>query len=291
MEIALEKLTSSQFFGIIGAHSEFGCRGNIHSYLRNAIDSRKVMPEVNWEAEHLRGTAFYSVGKAPADIYQLWERVRRQQPDQTQNRIAEGMQTAVGDFGGHQIQCDLRPDRVDWIWHPAFPQPPAVPARLISIGPFESRLSYFRDLCDEWLKQSSDITRIAFGAALVIESGSLFEANQQLNMFLPSVDVDAGQVADFLYQVNRRRPIELGAGGIANRLSKWSTLDGGTVDIAKDIDDVPQVHISGRAITKLELDINTAYINDSPTGGQDAVALFQWLVDLGSEITKKGDIT
>ena len=254
---------------------------------------RNKMSEISWATESLRATAFHNIGETPKDVTQLWELVRHRSPEQVSSRPAEGLHVAEGSFGdsGAKLQCSIRPDRVDWTLRPAPLPPTAPPGNLIMVGPFEARLPPFRDLCKTWLSVSPRITRLAFGAVLLIETTSLHEAHEQLDALLPSVSLATEDVSDFFYQINRRKTLSSAPGGLVNRLGKWSTIQGGSVQFSLGGNAVPQVSQSmDHFACRLELDINTASVPANPLSGGEAIELFSELVDLGKEMAEKGDI-
>ena len=252
------------------------------------------MPEeVKWEVESLRATAFHQVGGSPHNIDQLWNLVMHRRPDQIVSRPGEGLQVAEGSFGGSdkQLQCTIRPERVDWVLQAA-PLPPNQPREgLATAGSLEGVLIPFRDLSVEWLKRSPAVTRLAFGAVLLAEVDDLRDANVMLDTLLPAVNLDPENASDFLYRVNRRRLMASSPGMSANRISTWSVAQSGTVGFVIAGNSPPQITSSaGRFSCRLDLDVNTVDMFPSPLGGAQAAELFNELVALGKEITEKGDI-
>jgi hypothetical protein len=151
-------------------------------------------------------------------------------------------------------------------------------------------LSSFQDLGTRWLERSSETTRLAFGAVLLYEVPSSYEANARLNALLPSVSFEPEGVSDFLFRINRRRALSSRKEGSANRLGTWSTVQVGSVGFAIAGDGPPQVtHRTGNFACRLELDINTAGIFETPLGGAEAVKVFCELVGLGTEIAEQGE--
>ena len=250
------------------------------------------MSEISWQTESLRVTAFYRVQDTPGDVNRLWGMVRHRQPDQVSSRPNEGIQVAQGRFGtsDRQLQCAIRPDRVDWVLRAAPPAPNTPPEGLLTIDTFAGVLPSFRDLGAEWLERSPAVTRLAFGAVLMFEVSNPFEANESLFALLPSVNFGSEDVSDFVLRINRRRSLSSVEGGLANRLSTWSVVQGGSVGVAVSGDGPPQLfQQSGHFACRLELDINTVSTFAVPLGGGEAVKVFRELVDLGREIAEQGD--
>ena len=250
------------------------------------------MPEIQWKAETLRATAFYNVGETPKDVNHLWRLITHREPLQVTSRSAESLHIAEGTFGsaGNQLQCTIRPERVDWV---LLPSPPLVqPIQgLITVGPLEVVLPPFQDLSARWLQMSSAINRLAFGAVLLVEVDDLPGANEILCTLLPSLNLDLEGVADFLYRVNRRRNLSSIPDNPVNRLSTWSVAQGGSVQLTMIGNVNPQVtRQDNRFACRLELDVNTVGMFPTPLGEAKAADLFNDLVNLGKEISEKGDI-
>ena len=218
------------------------------------------MSEVSWQVESLRATAFYNVADTPRDVNRLWELLMHRQPDQVSSRPNEGIQVAQGRFGGseRQLHCAIRPDRVDWVLRAAPLAQNRAPEGLLTIDILAGVLPSFRDLGTRWLERSSEITRLAFGAVLLFEVSNSNEANERLIALLPSVTLDSEGVSDFLLRINRRRHLSSGGGSLANRLSTWSTVQGGSVGVTVTGGGPPQfIHQTGHFACRLELDLNT----------------------------------
>ena len=250
------------------------------------------MSEIRWEAESLRATAFYNVGDAPEDVERLWDVLMHRRPDQVSSRPNEGIQVAEGSFGGSdkQLQCTIRPERVDWVVRAAPPDPSRPPEGLPTIGPLVATLPPFHDLGTRWLEGSSAIVRLAFGAILLVEADNQQDANKKLSVFLQSVTLDPEDVSDFLYRINRRRTLVSHNEIQVNRISTWTTAQGGSIGFAVAGDGLPQLtRQTGHFACRLELDINTASKLPIPLSGTEATGVFSELVALGTEIADEGD--
>ena len=214
------------------------------------------------------------------------------QADQVSSRPSERIQVAQGGFGGseRQLQCVIRPDRVDWVLRASPPAPNRAPEGLLTIDTLAGVLPSFRELGTRWLEGSSAIIRLAFGAMLLFEVSSPNEANERLVALLPSVTLDSGGVSDFLFRINRRTLLSSGGGRLANRLSTWSTVQGGSVGVTVSGDGPPQfIDQTGLFACRLELDVNTVGTFASPLSGVEAAEVFCELVGFGEEIAREGD--
>ena len=116
--------------------------------------------------------------------------------------------------------------------------------------------------------------------------------NRVVQGFLPDVKLDADGSCDFFYQINRRRKAAVIEGILINRLTKWSVIQGGGIGIAVHPNVEPRVLHSPEFFScRLELDMNTAGLPESPMPGPDVIELFDELVQLGEEIANQGDIS
>lgn len=250
------------------------------------------MSEVMWEVESLRATAFHEAGDTPADVTKLWELLIHRRPDQISLRPNEGVQVAEGPFGGRDkhLRCTIRPQRVDWVLQAAPPDPSRPPDGLPTVGPLVGALPAFKDLGTSWLEMSSAITRLAFGAVLLVGAANPQDAYEKLSTLLQSVTLEPEDVSDFLYRINRRRALSSYEGIQANRLSTWSIIQGGSIEFAVAADGPPQfTHLTDLFACKLELDMNTVGNFASPLSGADAAQVFDELVALGADIAEQGD--
>jgi hypothetical protein len=250
------------------------------------------MSEVRWEAESLRATAFYPAAETPSDVSRLWELLMHRRPDQLSSRPNEGIHVAEGSFGGSekQLQCTIRPERVDWVLRAVPPAPNRQLEGLPTVGTFAGVLPSFQELGTRWLERSSAITRVAFGAALLFEVSNLDEANERLSALLPSLTMDPEGVSDLLFRINRRRSLASRGGSLANRISTWSIVQGGSVGFAVPGDGPPQfTYQTGHFACKLDLDINTVGTFMPPLSEVETAEVFRELVVFGAEIAEQGN--
>ena len=250
------------------------------------------MSEVIWQAESLRATAFYTSGNAPSDIARLWQLLMHRQPDEVSSRPNERLQLARGPFGGseRQLQCAMRPERVDWVLAAVPPVQNRAPEGLPTIDSLTGVLPSFRDLAVRWLEISPAMSRLAFGGVLLLDVSSVSEANSTLASFLPSVSLDPDRVSDFLYRVNRRQALASREGVLANRLGTWSTIQVGSVGVSVSGDGSALLtQEAGHFACRLELDINTVAPSAFSFSGAEATAVFEELVALAVEISEQGD--
>ena len=197
----------------------------------------------------------------------------------------------MGVFEGKQLVLSGRQARVDWNLQAIAGLPSEPMQGLPTLGPLPDSLESFRKVAEKWLNVSPDITRLAFGAVLVIKVADLPSAYQELSQFLPNVSLDKTDSPDFLYQINRPRTSELREGLRINRLSKWSVTQTGTIAINIGPSAGPTLESgSPQSACRLELDINTSAESLTPIPQDKTQVLFKELIELGSEIADKGDI-
>ena len=145
----------------------------------------------------------------------------------------------------------------------------------------------------KWLEKSPPLNRLAFGAILLSPAESVPEAYRALDKLLPSVDIDPDRTRDLIYRINRRRSSRCGIEGLeVNRLSTWGAVTVSTVEVELSIEGSKKVRQSqtSQYACRLEIDINTALGFGGELDKAILPALFDELVDLGSEIITEGDI-
>jgi hypothetical protein len=251
-----------------------------------------VVETTEWRAESLRASAFYAANEAVSDAAQVWEVVMGRAPDRVSSRPREGIQTAEGSIQGDALVVSSQAGRIDLNIRPMPPAPNVRIDGFVTLGLFSEMLPRFLESTKEWLRESPLSTRLAFGAALLKETESISTGNEEINRLLPGVQIDAKGSSDFFYQINRRRRSLSTSGVLVNRLSKWSVMQGGSVDLVAGGGLGIQVS-SGREFygCRLELDVNTVGPRNHPIPKAKITDLFEELARLGKEIADKGDIS
>lgn len=256
------------------------------------VESEISTGQRDWQVESFRATTFHNDFSGNAqDVAELWERVAREKLEQVSSRPREGLILAEGPYDGNRLVFSGRPERIDWNLRPT-PPSPNVPAEVfVTMGPFLDLLQSLLKVGENWLIESPEITRLAFGSVLVMATVDLPAAHRELDTLLPKVELDPTGSSDFFYQINRPRQSTSNDPVGINRLSKWSVMQGGSLGLAVHGNAEPQFTLGrGYFACRLELDINTAGGLPSPIVGEEAIRLFKELVQLGKEITEKGDI-
>ena len=245
----------------------------------------------NWRVESFRATAFRGVGETVPEAAQIWEAATGLSPEQVSSRPRENIYTAEGNYENNALSVNCRLERVDLSLRPV-PSPPNIPIDwFATIGPFSDRLPLFLDATKRWLRTGGSWVRLAFGSVLLMETESVVTGNETMSQLLPDVHLNAAEVLDFFYQVNRRRKSTSVNGEWINRLSKWSVIQGGAIGFV--IGGAQGLQLSPTPdffACRLELDVNTVGPQNHPIPKARNEALFEELASLAAEIAAKGDI-
>lgn len=244
-----------------------------------------------WDAEILRATAFYNSNESVPEAARVWEVVTGRAPDRVSSRPREGAQAAEGPIRDNALVVSSQVGRIDLNLRPAPPSPNVRIDMFVTLGKFTDVLSQFIEMAIGWLRESPPSIRLAFGSVLLQETETIETGNREINRFLPGIQLDSSGSSDFFYQINRRRRSHSTNGVMINRLSKWSVMQGGSVDLIAGGGVGIQVS-SGQAFygCRLELDVNTVGPRNHPIPKGKTVDLFKELTSLGKEIAEKGDI-
>lgn len=241
-----------------------------------------------WQVETLRITVFPSE-IAEVSVAKLWDSVIGRDPDEI--RFQRGkIDAREVEFGNGRLVLAKQDDRIDWLYlsKPAGDLD-SERLQLPIIGNLEGELKTFTAWANPWFESSDmhSITRLAFGAVLLIPVKSVEEGNSVLSDFLPNMNLR--NVRDFNYQGNRRRQSRVDSGIVINRLSKWNVYSGQLMKLAANPMQAPQVY-DPKIACRLELDINTFQERREPLPTRKLSKMFKELVKLGIEISEKGDI-
>ena len=245
----------------------------------------------DWRAESLRVTAFYNPNETLPDVEQVWEAVAGRSPERVSSRPREGVQAAEGGLEGNILVVGHQADRIDLRVQPTLPAPNVRIRGFLTLGQFSETLPPFLENMTKWLRESPPSIRLAFGSVLLAEAESVPAGNEMMDRMLPNVRLDAEGPSDFFYQINRKRRSLSTSGVFINRLSKWSVVQGGSVDLVAGGGIGVQVS-SGQEFygCRLELDVNTIGPRNHPIPKGKITELFVELTRLGKEIANKGDI-
>ena len=248
----------------------------------------------DWLIDSLRATAFYEAGSHDGADRQWWDRVvGRHLLESADDRPADGLVTYTGvRRGERRLVMEFRADRVDWFVRRESRADRPGELRLAGLDP--AAPSEFLGTVQEWLEvfRPHRIKRLAFGASLDSEVATMEDGIAELGAILEiGRALPSAHASDFLFRINRPRTSEAAPGVLINRLSAWSLMQFGFVDITLGPGVPPrQVQEVAGFARRLEVDINTARENEmtqADAGGYGQ--LFAELVNLGAAIARDGD--
>jgi len=253
----------------------------------NIADRR---PPAAWQAQTLRLTAF------PSPAVQLgeptwWKDLVGEPPETKISQPRIGGQQEEGQLDeGRKLILRVEPTRIDWLLTPddRAREVKGIP----TTGSFPESLQTFLQLMRRWFELATcpPAQRLAFGAILLLPVENQQAGYRQISAYLP-FPLDPEGSSDFSYQINRPRDSTSGISGLRiNRLSRWSVarLTMGDITFGPASVSYAARHIHHACL--LELDINTTPDFQGELSREQLLPIFQELVNLGQEITEKGDI-
>ena len=265
-----------------------------HPVYRPHGDVRGLMSETafefaNWDVERIRLSIFYPPSANTSDSSQLWETVTGEQPSSIDSRPREGVTQTVGVIQGNEFRLITQSGRLDWMLQPIVvqdQQTPAIPT-LKDAGNF---LPVFRKSLEKSLETAGVVMRLAFAPALAKNVGSLAIGLGELSGYLPRLELQDMETADFIYRVNRRRRSFSVPHAEINRIAKWSMEEVGSVAFRVARSGRPDLIDTGTSfVRKLDLDLNTTPQSGAMSSDR-IIGLFEELVILTEEIATKGDV-
>lgn len=245
---------------------------------------------IPWFVENFRLTAFPGPS-ARVNSSGWWEKVVGQPPDNQSAQPKFGIMREDGLFEGAKLILSVQPSRIDWLFISAYDQESDGPA-FEKLSDFISGTNTFLKAMNRWLAISPTLSRLAFGAVLVMPVANKIAGYEKISPFLPNMKLDPHNSSDFLYQINRPRESEKIKELKINRLCKWSVAITTLTQIVLGPNNILPIPIpeAQRLLARLELDINTASEFADEFSQDNVNLLFQELISLGKEIASKGDI-
>jgi len=233
-----------------------------------------------WLVASLRLTVF-PAPDTDQDKILKWKEVIGEVPENSVNHPKAGVFQESGKYGKGIMTLNMAPGRIDWLFNPLIKSDSLLDS-FPNIGELSITVEQFKLFGLAWLKSIHPLTRMAFGANLILPSESQKTAYEVLGRYLHGVKIDPDS-SDFSYSINRTRPTKLALPGVKiNRLSKWQAI---------------MLLLSANDVTRqtnfacnLELDINTAPSPRLEIGKDDIGPLFEEFIDLGVEIAREGDV-
>ena len=253
------------------------------------------MPEVKfnfgeWDVESLRVSLFSPVGSPTSAKPELWEKVTGEEPDSIDTRPRERVTRALGHVEQNNLQLLVREERLDWIIQPNIDSHmPTDPVPTLKDTQDTLQILQKATRCS--LETISIVQRFAFSPVLIKHVPDPTAGIAQLSRYLPRLNTDSMEGLDFIYQTNVRQRSTSVPHVRINRLSKWSIVQVGTLELKIRASERPHVNTpSVRYARMLNLDVNS----DPTTGAMsnDKIPrLFDELVVLANQVATKGDIS
>lgn len=248
----------------------------------------------NWQVEHLRFTMF-PFKASEINPIEWWNILVDGKPDNINQRIKEGITVIEGNHELGNFSIDINPIRTHFRLFSNLQN--KLESQIPVIGDFEPLAKkFYKDTVKLFESQHfPSLSRIAFGTALLLPVEDKIEGYKKLKKYLKTVQIDVEKSSDFLYQINRSRKSKTDLQDLEiNRLSKWSVMTsvGSVIRISpKEIKELPESIKELFVATRLELDINTSQNYSEEMDINLLPSIFEELVDLGIEISQKGDIS
>jgi hypothetical protein len=245
-------------------------------------------PEIPWEAESLRLTAF-TVEEVDLRGLNWWTELAGEEPEtRVQNPRQHGLVEA-GLYLDANLVLQVQPGRVDWVLQ-AHEAQNELTVDFQLLGPHAEWAGRFSDSMRRWFDKAPQIKRLAFGGVLIHPVAERDDAYREIMGLLPGLRLDSPDCSDFHYQINRPRFSNRIPDLRINRLVKWSAAGRGVAQFnmsSRSADLTTRLFTSG---TRLEVDINTAPEQNREFLPAPLAPLWDEMVALGQEIAREGDI-
>ena len=258
------------------------------------MDERPVLDSIGadrWKLVFLRATTFIP-DLSMDDIVKnsWWRQIVGHDPDDDRIDYKSNLKVQKGSFNNNILAIISQPKRIDWTLEATVDES-SENSKPPSLGTMNGRiLEPFVGIVKDWFDKCSPINRLAFGAILINPTADAKTGYEEIQNYLPRVQLDPQGTSDFFYQINRPKKSSVNKNIKINRLNKWSVGLIGTVGVTIDSAEREAfTHIREQHICRLELDINTPIL-DSAVSGDGASAVFQELIKYGQEIASKGDV-
>ena len=240
----------------------------------------------SWLVLQLRSTTFVqkrSLSETMEDNW--WEMLTEDKPKEEHRDYANEVKQQIGTFAKYNLFIYSQTDRIDLI----LSGKPIPSSDAKSISSLSSTLEPFLDVVFLWLNICPLITRLAFGASLIMQVSDEDAGRKKLLEFLPDLHLNSSEISDLIYQINRPRDSESWPNVKINRLSQWSMPQANVIRTTEGALETQLSSEQKQYVCKLDFNINTAYTKDS-IPKCNTCSLFQELVKLGREIAEDGDL-
>ena len=242
---------------------------------------------IDWQVESLRITAF-PVDISEVSAEKIWETCIGKSPDETRIQRS-GIESREAEFANGRIFLIKQIDRVDWRYHTQQDEREEPPA-LSTIGSIDSELKVVTDLANIWINSHSffPTKRLAFAGVVLHPVQTVSDGYDVLRGLLPSLNLD--NVKDLNYQVNRPRTSQAINELTINRLTRWNVLRSNIFTAVPSAHLQLQPTVDEAIACRLEIDINSAAERSDAFAPDIILQLFDELVEIGLELSKRGDV-
>lgn len=256
--------------------------------MESSLEMEPDLSQFQWDAVTLRMTAF---PKPSTEVTRIdwWQSVAGELPEQQILNPRSGEFAEHGKQGVGRLELNVNPVSVTWIHKVDELQPEN---RTATLGEFQNSCEKFCELMNRWfhLESVPNLVRVAFGANMIQKVQNQQAGMELLAGYIPSVTVDPANSSDFLYQINRRRTSKLDKEGLEiNRVMKWSVTQH-QLFLLNPATSGNTAPAPPESFVRLEIDINTMQEYEGEFLRVSLPETFAELVELGKEITKRGDV-
>lgn len=253
-------------------------------------NSPKIVEISSWLTESLRLTVFPTFPTdsdySNAEFLSWWKELQDNEPDEIIHKPKEELVEQIGSVENGSLKFSIKPNRIDWFLTTDWKN------ELSLDYSFPNILDYFLKLMMNWLKLENlpKIIRLAFGGVILLPVNSFADGYKLISKFIP-VNIEPNGFSDLLYQINRPRESTSDIMNLKiNRLSRWTVLKVGTMKIHIPPSSLDQPSIRENVYCHLQLDINTSADFGRILEHSKLQQILSELVELGTEITVRGDI-
>lgn len=241
-----------------------------------------------WQVESLRLTGFLKTADSQP-VSGQWESLTGVAPDEQIIRPKQAEVEESGQYGDGRLSFKLSGGRYDWLFH-VEPAVGELLEQIPTVGFLEEVLPLFKNLMTKWLIESPTISRIAFGAVLMIPVRDRVHGYEVVSTFLP-FQVDGARFTDFSFQINDPKEFELdGIGSLRiNRLTKWAVARA----FSMRFQIIPNATFSSQMreelyAVRLELDVNTSPEFEGEFRDAFLLAVFDLLMQTAVDVAQEG---
>jgi hypothetical protein len=245
-----------------------------------------IPDNATWVVESLRLTVFLAEPN-PDMGAEWWSNIAGHDPETSTFKRQSGERIDDGEFeaGRLWLNCNVGPAaRVDWVF---YPQPTAVGA-LQSVGDLET-IGRFVEILKPWLQESCPRTiRLAFAVTALSPTDSRDSAYRFLRTALPFITFDSDNWSDFVFQVNKRLPLQEGLPRDiplthAHCFTRWAAIKAihGVMESSTPI-------FAESNAARVEIDISTHPDNKVALSAEGLAALFDEFAGIAHRVSREG---